>query len=74
MRYGVFLGNHLTLNYPSPDSVHVSVVDSLKIFLRMYPSATSTFLWSGSWSFLHLTHLEYALCAPFFLLTNVAFV
>ena len=74
MRYGVFFGNHLTLNYPSPDSVHISLIDSVRIFLRMFASATSTFLWSGSWSFLRPTHLEYALCAPFFLLATVAFV
>lgn len=38
----------------------------------MFASAFSTFIWSGSWSFLRRTPAEYLLCIPFFLLATVA--
>ena len=66
MRYGMFFGDHLTLNYESPDSI--------RIFLRMFAPASSTFFWSGSWIFLRLTLPEYALCVPFLLLVMGAFI
>jgi len=40
----------------------------------MFASAVSTFIWSGSWSFLRRTPAEYLLCAPFFLLAVFAFL
>jgi hypothetical protein len=74
MRYGVFFGTHLTLNYRPPETIDVGFIDAVSMFLRMFGSSISTFLWSGSWSFLRPTLLAYALCAPFFLLVLFTFL
>lgn len=73
-RYGVLFGTHLTLAYPSPDTVNLGPIEFAWRCVRMFASATSTFLWSGSWSFLRPSITEYFLCVPFGLLVTLAFV
>jgi len=73
-RYGVFFGTHLTLIYAPPEAIELGTVEFILRSLRMFASAVSTFVWSGSWSFLRRTVVEYLLCAPFFLVAMWAFL